>query len=77
MTNADKTLLTGSGSAYTLTVTPTGGHITISVPASVAIDRVGNFNQAAEPLVVRGPPRAVPERAGPIRSGRRVCRSIR
>ena len=37
VTNATKGQLTGMGSSYTLTVTPTGGHITISVPANVAV----------------------------------------
>ena len=44
-------------------MTPAGGHITISVPANVAVDRVGNFNRAAEPLIVRG--RLVPFLSAP------------
>ncbi|MCT7956699.1 Ig-like domain-containing protein [Laspinema palackyanum] len=51
VTNGTVSNLTGSGSNYSFTITPTGsGTVTVNVPAGGATDTVGNINTAATSL---------------------------
>ncbi|MCT7961168.1 Ig-like domain-containing protein [Laspinema sp. D1] len=53
VTNGTISNLTGSGSTYSFTVTPTGsGPVTVNVPAGGVTDAVGNSNSAAAPLTL-------------------------
>lgn len=53
ITNGEASGLSGSGSVYTLTVTPTGGNpLTIALAAGAALDGAGNFSLAAETFEV-------------------------
>lgn len=51
--NASVTAISGGGSVYTLTVTPTGaGDVSITIPAAAAQDAVNNPNAASNTLVI-------------------------
>jgi hypothetical protein len=52
VTNGIKGVLAGGGTTYSLPVTPSGdGDVTVSIPASSAVDAVGNGNRAAASTV--------------------------
>ena len=53
VTNGKASSLSGSGSSYTFTVTPTtDGPVTVQIPANKAQDSAGNGNSASDPLSV-------------------------
>ena len=56
--------LLGTGSAYTLTITPeenTDGDVTINVPAGVAQDAGGRSNAASVPQTIAVAPKWIPD----------------
>jgi hypothetical protein len=50
--NATVGALTGGPTVYQAQITPTGGDVTLSLAAGVAVDSFGNANAASAPLVV-------------------------